>query len=96
MIEKEPQISSEREPEEEEEQTPEQILSALEFAAENEFEARLTVLSLDGKSSITAMVSPVALEKDVLWITTESGEGMAVELHRIKKVELPSEPEEER
>jgi len=96
MAEKESQINPDHEPEKEEEQTPEEIKFSLEFAVGNGTEARLTVTSLDGKSFATAIVSPVALERDILWVTTEAGEGMPVEYSRIKKVELPTGPGEEK
>lgn len=94
MTEREPQINPENEPGEEKEQTPEEILFAIELAAENKSEARLTVVRLDGKSFSTAIVSPVALGGDILWITTEKGEGIPIERNRIKKAKLPSGPEE--
>ncbi|KKQ97055.1 MAG: hypothetical protein UT22_C0018G0001, partial [Parcubacteria group bacterium GW2011_GWC2_39_11] len=42
------------------------------------------------------IVTPEFFEDDVLWVTTETGEGMAIETMRIKKVELPKEPTEEK
>lgn len=95
MIGGEPQVNSEREFDKEREQTAEEVRSALEFAAENGLEAKLTVLSLDGESSSSAKVYPALLE-DVLWVTTEGGEGISVEYARVKKVELPSGPEREK
>ncbi|MCX6765052.1 MAG: hypothetical protein NT148_00745 [Candidatus Nealsonbacteria bacterium] len=68
---------------------PEKILKDLEYAIENRLEVLLTISSLDGKSSGEGVVAPEFFEGDVLWVTTESGEGMALEVSRIKKVELP-------
>jgi len=97
MKEGEPQINFEGDPEEEKEQTPEEILSSLEKAIEDGSKAELTVLCLDGESSTAATVFPVEFEgNDVLWLETEKGEGMSIEVSRIKRVELFSEPEEER
>ena len=81
---------------EEKEQGAEEILKDLEWAIENRSEALLKVLGLDGKSSIEGIVTPEFFEDDVLWVTTETGEGMAIETMRIKKVELPKEPTEEK
>jgi len=81
---------------EEKEQGAEEILKDLEWAIENRSEALLKVLGLDGKSSIGGIVTPEFFEDDVLWVTTETGEGMAIETMRIKKVELPKEPTEEK
>lgn len=75
-------------PEEEREQSPEEILKILELAAEKS-EVRLTVLNSDGKGIREETVVPPYVEGDVLWITTEKGEGMAIEISRIKKAELP-------
>lgn len=77
-----------KKPEEKKEQSPTEILKILEEAAEKS-EVRLTVLSLDGKESREGIVVPAYVEGDVLWVTTENGEGMSIELSRIKKVELP-------
>ena len=74
-------------PEEEREQSPEEILKILEQAAEKS-EVRLTVLNSDGKESREGIVVPAYVEGNVLWVTTEKGEGIAIEISRIKKAEL--------
>lgn len=78
-MEKEPKIKLEKE------QSQEEIMPILEQAIESQCEIELTVLDLDGKSSRTATITPWSIEKDVLWLTTKDGCGMAVELSRIKK-----------
>lgn len=72
----------------------ERILKDIEFAIEHKLEVLLTVSSLDGKSLNDNIVTPEFFEEDVLWVTTEDGRGIALEVSRIKKAELPDGSEE--
>ena len=74
-------------PENKIEQTPEQILAALESAIEKQSRAELTVVDLDGKTERTAIVEPMEIEGDIGWVGTEQAV-MPLELNRIKKVEV--------
>ena len=60
----------------------------LESAIEKQLEVQLTVLDLDGTSESTAIVEPMEIEEDVVWLGAEEAV-FAVELSRIKKIELP-------
>ncbi len=76
------------------EQISEKIIKDLERAMEKNSEALLTVLNPDGESSREGIVIPEFFEDDVLWVTTQDGQGIAIEIYRIKKVELPDEQAE--
>jgi hypothetical protein len=71
------------------EQSPEKILFALESAAEKETWAELTVLDPDGITSRIQRVLPCAFEDGMVWIQDQNGQGIAIELSRIKMVQLP-------
>ena len=70
------------------------IRTKIEYAIEKGFDVLLTALSLDGKSSTSNVVSPDHFEENVLWVTTEDGWGISIEVGRIKNVELSDEPAE--
>lgn len=72
----------------EKEQSWEEILPILEKAIESKSEIELTVLNLYGDSPRTAIITPHSIEKDLLWLTTENGCGIAIELSRIKRAVL--------
>jgi len=74
----------------------EKMVKDIEFAIEHKLEVLLKVSSLDGKSLNENIVAPEFFEGDVLWVTTKDGLGIALEVSRIKKAELPDEPVEEK
>lgn len=76
------------------EQGPEEILRLLQEAAEKMTIVKLTVAGRNPEEQPkTAKVQPWAFERDAVWIETADGDGMAIELDRIKMVQ-PSEPVE--
>ncbi|MCX6718303.1 MAG: hypothetical protein NTY81_01725 [Candidatus Staskawiczbacteria bacterium] len=77
------------------EQGPEEILRMLENAAEQGQWVELTVLSADGSGSMTKQrVLPWSFDGEFLVLETENGEGMSIELSRIRMAQLPeAEPE---
>ncbi len=78
------------------EQGPEQVLLALENAAEKGLWVKLTVFGLGAdEPPTTQKVMPWSFEGNLVWIETRNGEGMAVEVSRIKMVQLPEANEEE-
>jgi hypothetical protein len=80
----------------EKQQNPDEIIYALEQSAEKQEKVRITVKSMDGKFSKKMFVFVWNIEADILWVITEEGEGMPIELSRIEKVEKKEqEPESE-
>jgi hypothetical protein len=77
----------------EKQQSPEEIIFTLEKAAETQEKVQITVKSMDGKFSKKLSVILWTLEGDLLWIITQDGEGMPIELSRIEKIEQKKEIE---
>ena len=78
----------------EKEQSADEIIYALEQSAEKQEKVKITVKSMDGKFSKKMSVFVWNIEGDILWVVTEEGEGMPIELSRIEKVEKKEkEPE---
>jgi len=79
----------------EKEQDPDEIIYALEQSAEKQEKVRIIVRSMNGKFSKKMFVFVWNIEGDILWVVTEDGEGMPIELSRIEKVEQKKELEPE-
>ena len=77
----------------EKEQDPDEIIYVLEQSAEKREKVKITVRSMDGKFSKKMSVFVWNIEGDILWVVTEDGEGMPIELSRIEKVEQKKEQE---
>lgn len=72
------------------EQGPEEILRLLQEAAEKMTIVKLTVAGRNPEEQPkTAKVQPWAFKRDVVWIETADGDGMTIELDRIKMVQPP-------
>ena len=71
----------------ERQQTSEEILFVLEKAVESQEMIKIIFRSPDGKFSRKVFVIPWAFVEGVLWVTTESGEGISIGLSQIEKVE---------
>jgi len=72
-------------------QSSEEIIFILEQATTNQEKVRITVRSMNGEYSKKMHVISWTLEGDILWIVTEAGDGMPIELSRIEKVEQKKE-----
>jgi hypothetical protein len=85
----------EKETNRENEQTPEEILEVLESAAEKALKSKLTVSSLDGKSTNTNVVAPYSFEGDYVTVETDDGRYIIdIELKRIVRAGIIPQKEE--
>lgn len=78
----------------EREQTPEEVLAAINEAIENGKEVLLTQAGSDGKSFITNVAIPHSIEGNFLTIEAD-GYGLDIEISSIKRAELAKKETEE-